>query len=369
MQQRIEAPKPGPRPRPSTSELRVQSGPSVKQRMQCVYKALERTGGLQLNHGDVVGIGTVSKATAKARHELLNPNVDPLTGAVHKPFNGPLFEAGGNQDSALVLKVRGATLLAVFDGVGAEARGQLAAELARDELVEVASNYAGIFLSKAFLGKALRAMRLRINEQLFDGLGDTTATVVIVGDPDTSGRRRVMTIGAGDSLAFALTHEGKRIFQLNPDQSDMKMEVGADGSITRTNEHGGPIFSSVRKPAKIEIREGVVGGGDSIVLTTDGITGDVPGQYPIHGQARLLHGLAAGAARDPQQLIRNALGQATKLDDRTVILFAADGATRWPSRAFPVLDDAVNREFSSGSLGEWTEGQELSVLGPEGHTF
>ena len=194
--------------------------------------------------------------------------VRPLNEDFHRVWQFPL--PGGDL-----------TLLAVADGMGGAAAGEVASKLATEVLDESFSRYVEEVRSghpvvgiDKLIDKALRLGNRRVYTEAFSkqnrrGMGSALTCVAIL-------KRRAYIGHVGDSRAFLV--RGRKIYQLTKDHSWVEEQV-AHGNLTEEQAENHEWRNLVTRvlgtrptvaPDVIELEVQV---GDVFVLSTDGLHG------------------------------------------------------------------------------------------------
>ncbi|MFA5550078.1 MAG: Stp1/IreP family PP2C-type Ser/Thr phosphatase [Trueperaceae bacterium] len=194
--------------------------------------------------------------------------VRPLNEDFHRVWQFPL--AGGD-----------ITLLAVADGMGGAAAGEVASKLATEVLDESFSRYVEEVRSghpvvgiDKLIDKALRLANRRVYTEAFSkqnrrGMGSALTCVAVV-------KRKAYVGHVGDSRAFLV--RGKKIYQLTKDHSWVEEQV-ALGNLTEEqaeNHEWRNLVTRVlgtRPTVAPDVIELEVQKGDVFVLSTDGLHG------------------------------------------------------------------------------------------------
>lgn len=205
---------------------------------------------------------------------------------------------GPNEDAFVVVD----GLLAVADGVGGEAAGQIASTLAVTTVAGFRPQYAadpreGL---RAAVERANRVVRQRPkSEPSWRGMA-CTLDVVVLGRQETTGR------------TITVAHVGDSTVWLQPGKGEPR-QLTTPHAIT-----GGPLLNAVGLADEIEMDlfQVEVRAGDRVVLSSDGMT-KVMKPEQLYG---LLHQLAS----DPPERAADALVEAALLagarDDTTVVV-------------------------------------------------
>jgi serine/threonine protein phosphatase PrpC len=205
---------------------------------------------------------------------------------------------GPNEDAFVVVD----GLLAVADGVGGEAAGQIASTLAVTTVAGFRPQYApdpqeGL---RAAVERANRVVRQRPkSEPSWRGMA-CTLDVVVLGRQETTGR------------SITVAHVGDSTVWLQPGKGEPR-QLTTPHAIT-----GGPLLNAIGLADEIEMDlfQVEVQAGDRVVLSSDGMT-KVMKPEQLYG---LLHQLAS----DPPERAADALVEAALLagarDDTTVVV-------------------------------------------------
>lgn len=189
----------------------------------------------------------------------------------------------------------------VFDGVGGAVNGSEASQAAARAIAEWSTVPQ---LSKAYCsGQYLAEVLDWVNDRVCrEGRGGkTTASLVKVGKID--GKKYLSFAQVGDSRIYVVNKLG-RAYLLTQDE-------GFENYIT--NSLGASYGKTCKQYGSIWLEP-----GDRVVVCSDGITGD--------RQPDLMSNETIGAivskAKSPRQACEELLRRATKIDDRSVIVFA-----------------------------------------------
>ena len=217
-----------------------------------------------------------------------------LTGGILRPG-----EKDPCQDSMFADSKTG--IYGVFDGVGGAVNGSRASQAAARAIAEWSTTPQ---LSKAYCsGQYLAGVLNQANDRVCreGGGGQTTASLVKVGKKD--GRKYLSFAQVGDSRIYVVNKLG-RAYLLTQDE-------GFENYIT--NSLGASYGKRCKQYNSIWLEP-----GDRVVVCSDGITGD--------RQPDLMSNETIGAivskAESPKQACEELLRRATKIDDRSVIVFA-----------------------------------------------
>ncbi|MBR2544220.1 protein phosphatase 2C domain-containing protein [Candidatus Saccharibacteria bacterium] len=217
-----------------------------------------------------------------------------LTGGILRPG-----EKDPCQDSMFADSKKG--IYGIFDGVGGAVNGSEASQAAARAIAEWSTNPQ---LSKAYCpGEYLAEVLDWVNNQVCrEGRGgQTTASLVKIGKKD--GRKYLSFAQVGDSRVYVVNKLG-RAYLLTQDE-------GFENYIT--NSLGASYGKTCKQYNSIWLEP-----GDRVVVCSDGITGD--------RQPDLMSNETIGAivskAKSPRQACEELLRRATKIDDRSVIVFA-----------------------------------------------
>lgn len=200
----------------------------------------------------------------------------------------------GNEDRYLARTTRGVTLLAVADGVGGEAGGEIASAAAVDGL-------AGAFDFRAAdpagaLAAAVRSTNDAVLKATGEGGSPSAATTLVAA---AVRGRRVAVANLGDSRAYLVRRGTAR--QITTDHSGEQAS-----SITR--------FVGDPRGVSPDVFIETLRGGDRVVLCSDGLTRHVPPEE-----------IAALARRAPQkaaQALVDLANQRGGEDNVTVVVYA-----------------------------------------------
>ena len=222
-----------------------------------------------------------------------------LTGGILRPG-----EKDPCQDSMFADSKKG--IYGVFDGVGGEVNGSEASQAAARAIAKWSTIPQ---LSKAYCpGEYLAKVLDWANERVCrEGRGGkTTASLVKVGKID--GKKYLSFAQVGDSRIYVVNKLG-RAYLLTRDEGLEK--EGFENYIT--NSLGASYGKTCKQYGSIWLEP-----GDRVVVCSDGITGD--------RQPDLMSNETIGAivskAESPRQACEELLRRATKIDDRSVIVFA-----------------------------------------------
>ncbi|MFA7459502.1 MAG: Stp1/IreP family PP2C-type Ser/Thr phosphatase [Trueperaceae bacterium] len=194
--------------------------------------------------------------------------VRPLNEDFHRVWQFPL--AGGD-----------ITLLAVADGMGGAAAGEVASKLATEVLDESFSRYVEEVRSghpvvgiDKLIDKALRLANRRVYTEAFSkqnrrGMGSALTCVAVV-------KRKAYVGHVGDSRAFLV--RGKKIYQLTKDHSWVEEQVALGNLTEEQAEHHEwrnlvTRVLGTRPTVAPDVIELEVQKGDVFVLSTDGLHG------------------------------------------------------------------------------------------------
>ena len=246
--------------------------------------------------GPPVGPGVTTTGPYVA-DEPEHPSAPPLRlAAAGRTRRGK--RGGPNEDAFVVVD----GLLAVSDGVGGEAAGQIASTLAVTTVAGFRPQYAadpreGL---RAAVDRANRVVRDRPrSEPSWRGMA-CTLDVVILGRQETTGR------------TITVAHVGDSTVWLQPGKGEPR-QLTTPHAIT-----GGPLLNAIGLADEIEMDlfQVEVQAGDRVVLSSDGMT-KVMKSEQLYG---LLHQLAS----DPPERAADALVEAALLagarDDTTVVV-------------------------------------------------
>ncbi|HET9028430.1 MAG TPA: Stp1/IreP family PP2C-type Ser/Thr phosphatase [Trueperaceae bacterium] len=173
------------------------------------------------------------------------------------------------------------TLLAVADGMGGAAAGEVASKLATEVLDESFSRYAeearsnrpvvgiGSLIDKAMRLANRRVYAAAIRQPNRRGMGSTLTCVAIL-------KRRAYLGHVGDSRAFLV--RGSKIYQLTKDHSwvEEQLEKGLLNEAEAENHEWRNLITRVlgtRPQVAPDVIELEVQSGDVLVLSTDGLHG------------------------------------------------------------------------------------------------
>jgi PPM family protein phosphatase len=183
----------------------------------------------------------------------------------------------GNEDNYVMVPERG--LFAVADGMGGHAAGEVASEMAVQQIVRDLGSFKGLSVDEAAtrMTRAIKAANAAIFERTLSehdkrGMGTTCTALVL------HGQNRYLIGQVGDSRAYLL-REG-RFHQLTKDHSYVQEQVDA-GYLTpeqaRTHPYANVITRCVGASGDVmpDIFSGTVRAGDVFLLASDGLTGMV----------------------------------------------------------------------------------------------
>jgi len=224
----------------------------------------------------------------------------------------------GNEDALLILPVPLLTLVAVADGMGGHAGGEVASAIAIQTL-EVALAAAGTAASQP--GTALRRAVEQANRAVWeaaradaalDGMGTTMVAALI----DADGRAAVASVG--DSRAYVVSdHHAERITQ---DHTWVAEQVVA-GELTqheaRTSPFRAILTRSIGSASRVEVDlfEGVeLRAATALVLCSDGVT-----EYLDERDLARALGAARTAQEAAQAMVRLAVERGGA-DNATVVV-------------------------------------------------
>lgn len=138
-----------------------------------------------------------------------------------------------NEDSVLTTRLSDTTLLAVADGMGGHAAGDVASETALDAFGQAVRNAADRELSERLrtgIREANDAVRTAATETGHEGMGTTLVAALVSG-------HRVTVINVGDSRAYDVHADG--IDQLTVDQT-LVQELVDSGTLSETQVDSHP---------------------------------------------------------------------------------------------------------------------------------
>ena len=197
-------------------------------------------------------------------------------------------------------RARKGALYLTADGMGGHQAGELASrgavESVRQEYYADGSPDVRVSLERAFQAANQRIYGWSQGDASKKGMGTTLVAAVILG-------RKVFVANVGDSRAYVVNQNG--IQQITTDHSWVEEQVQA-GLLTREQARKHPQRNVVTralgtKPqAEVDLFEGQIHEGDSLLLCTDGLTGHVQDtelaaivqEHPPEEAAQLLVDLA-----------------------------------------------------------------------------
>jgi protein phosphatase len=219
---------------------------------------------------------------AERRHEALDQAL-ALLGCADRPLPGrnpvPYLECAGRTDIGLVREnnedaiLTGRRLVAVADGLGGHAGGELASRLATEL---IAASFTGGSLDE--LATAVRAANFAVWERgsstaESEGMGTTMVAAGLVDDG------ALAVVHAGDSRAYLLRDGSLR--RLTEDHT-VAAQMVRDGELTEAEAAGHPhrvVLTralGVSPEVPLDAASHPVGPGDRLVLCSDGLFNHVP---------------------------------------------------------------------------------------------
>ena len=217
-----------------------------------------------------------------------------LTGGILRPG-----EKDPCQDSMFADSKKG--IYGVFDGVGGGVNGSEASQAAARAIAEWSTvpQLSKAYCSGQYLAEVLDWANDRVCRE--GGGGQTTASLVKIGKKD--GRKYLSFAQVGDSRVYVVNKLG-RAYLLTRDE-------GFENYIT--NSLGASYGKTCKQYSSIWLEP-----GDRVVVCSDGITGDR--QPDLMSDETI--GAIVSKAESPRQACEELLRRATKIDDRSVIVFA-----------------------------------------------
>ena len=187
-----------------------------------------------------------------------------------------LTDAGGrstNEDRVLVLSIDKLYLLAVADGLGGRAAGEVASSVALKEIEEfLKANVAGgdrcTTLEEAIARANKEVYLLSRENPAYAGMGTTLVLALVQQD-------KILIANVGDSRAYHLS--GNRLIQITTDHSVVQ-ELMERGVITEDEVRRHPQRSKltraigVEQQVKADLHETELMPGDTMLLCSDGLT-------------------------------------------------------------------------------------------------
>ena len=242
--------------------------------------------------------------------------------------NEDKFDIFEPEDTATL--ARRGRLLAVADGMGGHAAGQIASESALKCLVRRYFGYhtgsVESALQAAFADANRIVLQAALSQRALAGMGTTLVAAVV--------RDNMLTIAhAGDSRAILL-RRGLPPQPLTTDHSWVEEQVRA-GALTReqaeTSSRRNVITRCIGMDGMpgAEVRSFELFPGDTVVLASDGLTNHVDNTT----LARIVEG--NGIHQAALDLIDHA-NDAGGSDNSTVVLLRCDGFDHWPPNSPPV---------------------------------
>lgn len=261
------------------------------------------------------------------------------------------------------VKTKG-VLLAVSDGMGGEAAGEVASGLVIETLRRVlASATDGEAAGNAGIAKAVEHAVVRANEAVWTeaknpdkkGMGATLTAVYVQGDT-------AYIAEVGDSRAYLV--RGDRIRQMTKDQSFVQLLVDS-GALTKEEAevypHKNIILQAMGQKEKVSVALGklTLRRSDRLLICSDGLSNKVT---PVEMKEALLKGEPLDVVCKKLVLLANARGGE---DNCTVILAQAEGPDLLPFRdAERVTQTYEVVKEGPGGLGDDDTGKKKKKAAP-----
>lgn len=188
-------------------------------------------------------------------------------------------------------------LFGVFDGVGGENGGRIAAVTASRTIGEINSRFD--LKSPEDLAKALNQASVNISH-----LESGKSTGILARVVKHEGRPSLIYATAGDSRLYVVNKRGEARL--------LTIDEGVGNRITNCLGHSSDC---VKQFGEVALQE-----GDKVVLCSDGITGDFAPDLMSEGRL----GYIVHHSRNASEAAKNLTIEASKKDDRTAIVFAPD---------------------------------------------
>jgi PPM family protein phosphatase len=218
-------------------------------------------------------------------------------------------------------------LCVIADGIGGHNAGEVAAQLAVDAVVEVVGHPArwsaslagettpwpfgydpslsvdGNLLRTAVHVASIQVLEAASTDELA-GMGTTIVAVRVAGG-------RLSVAHAGDSRLYVLA--GDRLSQITQDDSWIAAMLAGDPDADRERLQHHPMRNALtnvigaRSRTTVHVAEHALGGGERLLLSTDGVHGVIDG-------ARLERVMRAG--EDPPTIARKLIGEALACGSR-----------------------------------------------------
>ncbi len=215
------------------------------------------------------------------------------------------------QDALIRDNKRG--IFGVFDGVGGLKDGHLASRAARDAFGDTMKFYPDLEVMsldeqksevKLRIHSALVAANDAVLEKQDPRSEDKCCTTGTVAQIIRSGGAVGVVYGSvGDSRLYKITADGQ-LTQCTKDQGEGRDITNALGSLSQPIQMG---YTELKK-------------GDTILLCTDGITGDVEPTLLPNAQLERLVSYAKRQGKSDQEIADWVMQNALKIDDRTIIV-------------------------------------------------
>lgn len=181
-----------------------------------------------------------------------------------------------DEDAALTRDLGEAHLLAVADGMGGHAAGDVASELAIGtfaDTVEAAlerGRTEGAAVLREAVAEANTAVHERAAADGLEGMGTTLVAALVRGG-------RALFVNVGDSRAYHIDERG-RIEQVTTDQS-LVQELVAQGEITEAKAHDHPqrnvVSQALGTDETVEPDLDSIAFGGTLLCCSDGLTEEV----------------------------------------------------------------------------------------------
>jgi len=217
---------------------------------------------------------------------------------------------GTNEDAYAVIEIADSCLIAVADGVGGEAHGDRAAQIAIESVTAAfTGTYRRGMKSREIMdlmASAFAEADLRIGEATAgeERMGTTLVAAVIT-------KRLVVIANCGDSRAF-ITGKGVTFRTREHTLVNTLLELGSIDAATAKNH---PLRSVITHAlginSRVDLYELELQPGDTLVLCSDGLSDEVAREI-----------LPSGSARGSEEIVRELLqgGISRSDDDVTVVV-------------------------------------------------